>query len=242
MDKKFDEIQRQIDQQSQGFLLYLKTFVLDETTWNILQIVAEQTYIYVFSGVIRNYLLGFHSNRDIDFVVVSLDNVHIPSLYKQYIRYRKNSFGGYKLCVNNLTIDVWDIKESWAMLVNKKLRPTPYTLIKTVFFNFSSIVYDVRRRRFIYDDAFLSFYRTRIMDVVNEVNPNPALCIVSTMHYASSYNLGMNVRLCRWIVEHSFPNLNYEVAQIKHYHTIIYSNEEIVSFIGECRELIYRCK
>lgn len=235
MDKRFEDIQLQIDQQSQGFLLYLKTFVLDETTWDILQIVAQQTYIYVFSGVIRNYLLGFHSNRDIDFVVVNLDHVHIPPSYKQYIRYRKNSFGGYKLSVNNLTIDVWDIRKSWAMLVNRNLRPTPYTLIKTVFFNFSAIVYDVRRRRFIYDDAFLSFYSTRIMDVVNEINPNPALCIVSTMHYASTYGLGMNVHLCRWIVEHNYPHLNYELAQLNHYHTIIYSNDKVAYFIAKCK-------
>ena len=235
MDKRFEDLRDIIDRQNNHFWLYLKCFVFDEIAWDILEEVSKQTKLYVFSGVIRNFLLGIECNRDIDFVVEDLKNVHIPFKYLMYIRYIKNSFGGYKICISGMTIDIWDIKESWSMLVNPKLRPTPYTLIRTPFFNFSAIVYDVRRRKFIYDTDFLIFYHTKVMNVVNEINPNPALCIVSTMHYAKKYVLGIHSNLLRWILNHSYPNLDYELAQMRHFHTIEFSNKEILEFIEECR-------
>ena len=76
MVRKFDYIlERNIDEQNMSFRRYLKDFLLTEESWRLLLDISNQTDVYIFSGVIRNFLLGYAYNRDLDIVVkFPLDN------------------------------------------------------------------------------------------------------------------------------------------------------------------------
>lgn len=78
MDSEYNNIKQKIDQQAYSFKIYLKEFLLDQKTWELLNLIALQTDIYIFSGVIRNFLLGYLENRDLDIVVRNIDKLILP--------------------------------------------------------------------------------------------------------------------------------------------------------------------
>ena len=87
------------------------------------------------------------------------------------VNYKRNSFKGIKIKdKNGLIIDAWILHDTWG-IKNKGIKnPTPESLLQTVFFNFSAIAYDLRNRKFIYDNTFVDFLKTRIIDIVYEEN------------------------------------------------------------------------
>lgn len=89
MDSEYNNIKQKIDQQAYSFKIYLKEFLLDQKTWELLNLIALQTDIYIFSGVIRNFLLGYLENRDLDIVVRNIDKLILPKNYWNHIQLEK---------------------------------------------------------------------------------------------------------------------------------------------------------
>lgn len=234
MDKKFDYIiERNISEQNSSFKLFLKEFLLDQESWWLLLQISNQTNVYVFSGVIRNFLLGYSENRDLDIVVKHLDKIVIPTINQRKIQIKKNSFGGYKLKIGMLNVDVWDIEKTWG-IQNMRLSSTPYSLIKTAFFNFSAIVYDFNRGRFIYDKCFVDFYKTHAMDIQYKENPNIPLCIVNSFYYALKYSFSIKYELCKWIVNNYNENIDFREIQLRHFHNVIFDAEKVYELVSIC--------
>mgnify|MGYP004710445815 CR=1 FL=1 len=88
---------------------------------NFVNKLAKEVDLLVFSGVIRDFYLGYHGEiRDLDLVVKN--NFHqFESLIKNFedIKFIQNSFGGYKLTVSNITIDIWNAEDTWAFKERK---------------------------------------------------------------------------------------------------------------------------
>lgn len=239
MDRRFDNIGDSISKQNRSFKFYLKEFLLDSDSWNLLTLISEQTNVYIFSGVIRNFLLGYLENRDLDIVVGNLDDISIPRKYLNNIYYKRNSFGGYKLKVGKIVVDMWELNNTWGIR-RLKLRNTPYSLIRTAFFNFSSIVYDFNNERFIYDKSFLEFFKTpHAMNIRYEENPNTPLCIINTFYYSIKYSFPIRYNLCKWVVDHYDANINFENVQLNHFKRIIFSNDDIGQFIKKCSDSLF---
>ena len=89
MDKKYNRKKEDIDRQALSFKVYLKYILLDSESWDLLLNISQQTDVYIFSGVIRNFLLGISENRDLDIVVKDIDKIIIPKKYwKNIIIYK----------------------------------------------------------------------------------------------------------------------------------------------------------
>lgn len=236
MDNKYLEIAKSIDEQAKSFKLYLRDFVLDAYSWNIIEEVASTTKVYIFSGVIRNFFLGYWWNRDLDIVVENIDNIKLPKSVLQNTVVRKNKFGGFKIELGKLIVDVWDIKKTWGLIQEKK-SPVPEELIKTVFFNFSAIVYDFNDAKFIFDNEFCDFLYTNMLKVIYPLNLDIALCIVNTMYYCQKYGFDISTQLCEWIISNeSFANeSDYISVQKRHFGEVKFSIEEIFSFLSSCK-------
>ncbi len=233
MDSIFDPYREYIDGQARSFKAFIRSFLLNDNT-ELLDEIARQTKVYIFSGVIRNFFCGIPQQRDLDIVIKNINQLKISTDINSF-RLTQNSFGGWKVQLNNLIIDTWGLENTWG-IKKDKLEPTPESLIKTSFFNFSSIAYDYNEERFIYDTDFLLFLITEMMDVVYTKNPNIPLCVINSLHYRMKFGYGLSANLCQWLVRNStyVSDSDYRRVQLKHFSSVIYNISEIEKFIQEC--------
>lgn len=230
MDRDFRKEQTYIQGRASAFYDYLQADVLGDRTRRMLTSISQRTEVYIFSGVIRNFLLGFKENRDMDIVVSDMDAVNVCADEIHGSDISRNSFGGYKVKIDGTTIDIWALGNTWG-IVKKNMRRTPYSLARTAFFNFSSIVYDLNRKAFIFENNFCFFLRTNAMDVVFPENPNITLCILNTIYYAKKYKFPVAYNLCKWIVCHYREDLPFDNVEKAHFNSKVISADTRLWFM-----------
>lgn len=225
------DITSQINAQADAFYYFVKKFVLDEISWDLLELLAQKDHVYILSGIIRDFLTGeFDGARDFDCVLSKgsyKDDSVIKFLKKS--EHVVNSFGGLKILRENEVIDIWRLKDTWG-IKQQKLEASPNSLINTVFFNFSAITYDLNKRKFIFNDEFCRFLETRTMDIVYPENPNIPLCLVNVLYYHQKYGYNISTKLARWIKYYYYRGMDLEPIQKTHFGQIYYTNEYIEDF------------
>lgn len=218
-----------INSQGSSFREYLRCFVLGDNAMQMLDDLARETKVYVFSGVIRNFLIGDAiKNRDIDFVV---ENVTRKSLLlMRRFASSVNQFGGVKIKFNGVSVDVWVLRNTWG-LRQLKLKPNVGNLLKTVFFNSSAIVYDIRDSKFIYSEDFVYFLDHNKLDVVYPDNPNKALCLFNIFYYTHRYDFSVSRNLKLWVKNNYLSIYDFDAVQLKHNNSVVFCRDEIDSFL-----------
>lgn len=219
--------------QAPAFYYFIKDFILDKMSWQTLNHLSEHDQVYVLSGVIRDFLTGdYDGSRDFDVVLLhgNLKDDEVLRFLRDSEFY-KNSFGGIKIKHSNEVVDIWKLSDTWG-LRKQKLEVTPESLLKTVFFNFSAIVYDFNNRKFIFDDTFCQFLQTRTMDIVYPENPNIPLCLLNTYHYAKRFGYCVSIRLARWVKMHYQDEYDFADTQRSHFGKVLYENEKLKEFFN----------
>lgn len=232
-----------IDAQSESFYHFIKTFVLDKESWNVLNSITKHDQVYVLSGIIRDFLTGdYEGARDFDCVLLKggIKHKEIISFLKSS-KHTVNSFGGIKISRPSEIIDVWQLKNTWG-IKKRKLEPNSHSLIDSVFFNFSAIVYDFNTRKFIYDQRFCKFLETKTMDIVYPVNPNIPLCLVNVLYYHEKYGYNVSLKLANWVKCNYQANMDFDSVQMNHFGQVYYSKEYIDNFMQHIidRTLMYK--
>ena len=199
------------------------------------------TQCYIFGGFIVDFLQSKKFHRDIDIVVNSL-NAESIQLIRKYNGI-KNSFGGYKLNIDGANIDLWDIKDTWAI---KKMNYLDFDLFailpSTSFFNSTAILYSIQEGRLIYNNKFLDFINQRNLDILFEDNPYPELCIIkSYQSYCDGINLSSQLK--RYIAT-KFYKANEKLisVQIRHYGEIKYSENDLLKFYNNIQKDLIKNK
>ena len=232
--REYNIIRLNIQAQAASFGLYVDSILTESGAKALVECVSSQVPVYIFSGVIRNFLLGYLSNRDFDFVALDSRKIIIPLSLLRSVSIRKNKFDGYKLETGGLTIDCWDVSKTWGIL-QEGMRSNAYSLMNTAFFNFSSIVYDYNNKRFLISEDFCKFYSTHIMEVVYAKNPRIETCIVNTLYYADYFGFSIGKSLRKWVVRNYKEGLDFGNAQMSRFQSVVYSNEMIKAFVDICR-------
>lgn len=231
MDRKLSKISEFIDSSSDSFITYLKES-LDKEVYNKLIEISKKTDFQIFSGVIRNFFLNKYNIRDLDIVLNS--KIDLEQIFHKN-NIKRNSFGGYKIKVQDLEIDLWYVKNTWAYNYQKTLDFfLAENLPDTAFFNFSSISYSFKKQKFFYKKDFLRFLRDKEINVVYKPNSNPALCIVNTLYYSNKYNLKISKNLFEYLIYlDSKLDHDYSIVQLKHFKKVIFSNNDIKEFLSK---------
>lgn len=226
-----------IQHQAKAFKYFLRNIVLDKLSYQVLEHTARRCDVFIFSGIIRDFLTGeYECSRDFDCVINGLFLKERTIIdYLKDSTYKINSFGGLKIKRPNLVIDVWRLQDTWG-IKEMKADVNPNSLIKSAFFNFSAIVYDFKREKFIFDENFCKFLENRSMDVVYEENPNIPLCLVNIYHYNHKYLFSISLRMAGWIKSHYSNGMDLESIQRRHFGRVIYPQSDIESFIWEIIE------
>lgn len=224
----------QIVAQEEAFFYFIKTFILDDESWKILNALASQEQIYVLSGVIRDFLTGeYNGARDFDCVLVygNIKNVEVIQFLRKST-HKVNSFGGIKIKRPSEVLDIWRLADTWG-IKRKQLDATPKSLLDTVFFNFSAIIYDFNEKKFIFDDRFCQFLQTRTMDIVYPENPNIPLCLVNVLYYHQKYGYNVSLKLAKWIKQKYSEGMDLETVQKRHFGGLLYANDYIEDFFHQ---------
>lgn len=231
--REFTPNRKDIQAQAASFGLFVDGILNENQARELVNCVSEQVPLYVFSGIIRNFLLGYLNNRDLDFVAEDMHKLTIPRDLLRGVLIRKNKFNGYKIETKGLTIDCWDMERTWGIM-QEGMKSTVYSLLNTAFFNFSAIAYDYSKRRFLISDDFCRFYNTHTMEVVYTKNPRIETCIVNALYYADEYGFFIGSSLRKWIVKNYREDYDYCSAQLSRFQRVIYSKEMLKAFATIC--------
>lgn len=227
-------IKEQIIAQENAFYYFIKTFVLDDESWKLLNALASHEQVYVLSGIIRDFLTGeYEGVRDFDCVLVhgNIKDVDIIQFLRKSER-KVNSFGGIKIKRPGEVIDIWRLADTWG-IKKQNIAPSTTALLDSVFFNFSAILYDFNNKKFIFNERFCQFLSTKTMDIVYPENPNIPLCLVNVLYYHLRYGYNVSLKLAKWIKQHYSNGDDLEEVQVKHFGYLLFANDYIEDFFHQ---------
>lgn len=190
--------------------------------------------LYLIGGVLREFLEtgDIKIVRDIDLVISTKE---VDQFHKICMKYhtKKNSFGGYKINCDGITIDVWNIENTWAYKKNiikcseeDYLKKLPYT----VFYNLDSLIYNVKNDIW-YDDLYKEAKESNVLDIVLEENSQIDLNILRGMIFQNRYHMKYSERLKKLIRERfrnekEYVKILYSI-ELKRYEKEILSLKDI---------------
>lgn len=189
---------------------YLKHHSLADQLFMELYTIGD---LYLIGGVLREFLeMGNIKNvRDIDVVINTKEIDKFQEICTKY-HTEKNSFGGYKIHCNDITIDVWNIENTWAYRENIiKCTEECYlkNLLYTVFYNLDSLIFDVKNNVW-YNNLYKEAKESNVLDIVLEENPYIDLNILRGMIFQNRYHMKYSERLKKLIRERCQNEKEYE--------------------------------
>jgi hypothetical protein len=158
---------------------------------------AYDVQVLLFGGTVRAYFENDFNKkpRDIDIVISSQNNFNLINFLKTYrYDYKVNKYGGYKLTLDSLNIDIWSIERTWAFKENIVKFEDLKDLNKTVFLNTDAIFYNLNSK-ILYDEGFLDLRKNKEIDIVLENNPFPELNLVKALYYKNEYDYRFSNKL-----------------------------------------------
>lgn len=197
--------------------------------------ITQIGYIYLIGGILREY--KDHGDiinlRDID-MIVDVHDEHKWEKLLQTHKMKTNRFGGQKIQIDDIEVDVWRIENTWAYRERKVIAADRVkALPQTVFLNIDGIVYDCKSDMWLteeYDNAM----RTQVLDVVLEDNPQIELNLLRAMVLRKRYHMVYSQRLKETFRKKLLPEGNcdelekiLQKEQIKRYGEEILTETEI---------------
>src|SRR5258708_14757136 len=185
-----------------------------------------------FGGTLRSLLISriasntFGRPRDVDIVLSGAKLNDIKVHFERYVT-RETRFGGVQLWRNNWQFDVWPLDSTFAFQ-DKVHEPEFPDLPNTTFLNLEAVAIDVwpqmGRARRIYsgDDQFFTGILSRTIELNNESNPFPELCVARALVIASDLQWKVGTRLLKYLTKHgsAMSEVDFEEVQRKRYGAI----------------------
>jgi hypothetical protein len=157
--------------------------------------------VVLFGGAVRD--IALHGNRefpaDIDIV---LDNASVPALAREMERWgaNRNKFGGYRFCTPKWRFDVWRLSDTWAIRQGHVSDQSIEALLRTTFFDWDAVAYEVVTRRLYAADGYFARLASRVVDMNLEENPNPRGIACRALSMYSSGKARLSRRLSQYVV------------------------------------------
>ncbi|MCM2534321.1 hypothetical protein NDK43_20645 [Neobacillus pocheonensis] len=158
---------------------------------------SEIGELLFFGGAIRDYYLhNEYRNMPRDFDIAVKLNFRNEELFENFVEkhtYRRNRFGGYKVKIENIEFDLWNLENTWAFKENK-LSAAEENLAKSVFLSVDGIVYNFNQDT-LYDDALKWSLENKQIKVVLKDNPQKELNLLRALVFKKKYNFELSSEL-----------------------------------------------
>jgi hypothetical protein len=129
---------------------------------------------------------GFSS--DLDFVIYGSSHARFLDAIAG-LNVKPNRFGGYAIQFVKWKVDVWHIEDTWARTAGLCQVEQLSDLLKCTFFDWDSIIYDLRTGQLTFDPGYLHRLRAGVMNVRLEKNPNPKGTLVRALRRAALWQV-----------------------------------------------------
>lgn len=173
----------------------------------------------LIGGAIRDWATG-QLPRDIDVVVAGDAEALAEGIAT--LSPRRNRFGGWKLNVSGVELDLWALSNNWAH--RRGLAPNGglETLSETAFLNIDCGVYFPQSGKLLAQRLAVGLER-RELALVLPSNPFPALCAARVLVTMQHYSLVPEESLRAWMratLQDAAARDEFEAVQLAHYGAI----------------------
>ena len=206
----------------------------DKNSYNFIMKLMNCYDLYLFGGGVRDLLNNsLEQVRDLDFVIKSKNNeeINLESYIPDNITFKKNRFNGYKIYFDNLIIDIWDIKNTWAFKSNL-LDDSVENLLDSVYLNIDSLLYYLNENKYI-NNCDKTYKKIKQLDIILEKTPCEKLNLLRAIIYKNKYSLkisnNLKKRFYNYVYEDNESLINdFMVLQKEHYNHYIYTKQELI--------------
>lgn len=206
----------------------------DKDSYNFIMNLMSHYDLYLFGGGVRDLLINnLDPVRDLDFVIRSPNNeeIDLENYIPNDINFKKNRFNGYKIFFNNYTIDIWDIKNTWAFKSNL-LNDSVENLLDSVYLNIDSLLYYLNENRYI-KDCDKTYKNIKQLDIILEETPYEKLNLLRAIIYKNKYSLKMSNKLKEKFYKYTYSNKEnlineFMKLQKEHYNYYVYDKQELI--------------
>ena len=217
-----------------NFFDYFFYFLKDENVLiEFINFLCEKNTVIIFGGFVRDYLFNVENKyRDVD-IVVDVDSNILETLIKKYfntVAVSVNQFNGFKIQLNNISVDIWALKDTWAI---KNGYFTKEHLLDTVYLNIDAYAFDLSTRSYI-DNCDKKTLPNEI-DICFHINPNEELNLIRCLVLSQKYKLGVSDLLKRKIINLIIDKNNIEKLQINHYGKVMITINELKTIVSQWR-------
>ncbi|MRZ79399.1 hypothetical protein GKD14_11900 [Paeniclostridium sordellii] len=174
-------------------------------------------------GAIRDIILKESKPRDLDFIINT--NKDLDIVLGDEFKYVKNRFGGYKINIESIELDIWSINDHWAFK-EKIIEKDENNLRYTTFLNFDAIFYMLDKKS-VDSYMFNSCIKKECLDITLDeefiyLNPSKDINVLRMLNIVDEWGLKLSnksyIYIKKWIVDNKDDTIErlYR-AQIKHY-------------------------
>ncbi|MFQ2470128.1 hypothetical protein ACK312_17760 [Aeromonas caviae] len=180
--------------------------------------ISKKHKVYIFGGMIRDIAtLGLSAFKsDIDLVVdASRDEIYSFLISHNPESLTKNKFGGFRVHLGLWDIDIWSIRDTWAIKNDMITYTGIESILNTTLMSWDSILYDVQDKKVICGEKYFSDLIRGRLELVLSKNPN---------------SLGSIVRIFRTIIGKHADILGYKICDYISYSLSVFSESDIISY------------
>lgn len=159
--------------------------------------------VVIIGGVVRDLAFFGASSRpisDIDFVVTG-SPLKLELLAKR-LGAVPNRFGGFGLTRGGYKVDFWSISKTWAKTQKHVMIRNPKDLVKTTFFDWDAIIYDMTDRKVFAIDQYLDRLHRRVLEINLLQNPSIEGNVVRALRRIVMWDAKPGRRLASFLSEH----------------------------------------
>jgi hypothetical protein len=158
--------------------------------------------VFIFGGALRD--IALEGNRrapnDIDIVVRAERKELLPRLMQERSAIR-NRFGGYRFTAGGWKFDAWLFEDTWAFRAGFVQPAHAEDLLKTTFFDWDAIAYEVSRARLIFRETYFDAIASGVVDINLPENPNPYGTALRALRIFKSGRARLSGRLARYVID-----------------------------------------
>lgn len=201
--------------------------------------VSKQADVFLFGGAIRDVALHGVSkfSSDLDFVFDGSAD-ELDNLLSGYSA-SKNKFGGYRLKIVNIDIDIWALENTWAFKHGHVKCESIKSILKTTIVNWDACLFSWKKKRLFLSETYVDNLKKGYLDLVLKENPNRLGLLVRVLRYYAEKDANY---LSSQLVDLISKELQkYSVGKILEYehssYKCSYISERLIVYIEKSIEL-----